>query len=159
MYYALKKRQGYDLPDKNAFISEVSDIVSKHIASSGYDYVICPESSTDFLNVILSQCNVQVHWVPKNTKDDIVSKIDTLKLQKREKQSHLEHIAEMDETFKMRGLKLNQRKKYYQYLFKNKHLDLKGKGVIVDDSCFSGTTFKALEFLYGKHDLLAIFAK
>lgn len=142
-----------------AFISEISDIVADHIASSGYDYVICPESSTDFLDTILSQCDVKVYRVPKNTKEDIVAKIDTLKLQKREKQSHLEHIAEMDNVFKMRGLKLNQRKKYYQHLFKNKTLDLKGKGLIMDDSCFSGTTFDALEFLYGKHDLFAVFAK
>lgn len=147
------------MPDQKAFTSEISDILSKHIIFSGYDYVIYPESSSAFLEEVLSQCKIEKHKILKNKKEEIVAKIDMLKLQKKEKQSHLKHIAEMDETFKIRMLKLNQRKRYYPYLFKNESVVLKGKGFILDDSCFSGTTFDALEFLYGKHDLFAIFAK
>lgn len=124
------------MPDRNALISEISDILSKHITSSGYDYVIYPESSSSFIEEVLSQCKIKKYKIYKNTKEDIVAKIDTLKLQKKEKQSHLTHIAEMDETFKIRMLKLKQRKKYHPYLFKNKAVELKGKGFIFDDSCF-----------------------
>lgn len=159
LYYGLKERTGYDLKNRDILVSEISGILRNHITLSGYDYVIYPESSSGFLEEILSLCKIRKYKITKNTKEDIVAKIDILKLQKKEKESHLKHIAEMDDTFKIRMLKINQRKKYHAYLFRNELLDLKGKGFILDDSCFSGTTFDALQLLYGKHDLFAIFAK
>lgn len=83
---------------------------------------------------------------------------NNMKLQKMEKNSHMERIKNMGETFKINALKATQRNKYIPYLFKPATIP-EGKGIIIDDSLFSGTTFRALENITGIKDYFAIFSK
>lgn len=94
----------------------------------------------------------------KNDIETLFNITNSMKLQKMEKHSHLERIKNMGETFKINALKATQRSKYEPYLFKP--IDIpKGKGIIMDDSLFSGTTFRALENITGIKNWFAIFSK
>lgn len=65
----------------------------------------------------------------------------------------------MGDSFKVNKLKANQRRKYKNIIFRNDICLPPGKGFILDDSFFSGTTFEALKLSTGIEDGFFIFSK
>jgi len=156
LYYASKNKHGHIMEDRDVFIKniviQIKDFVNE------YDFIVYPQSSNDFVESIVLALNKESIIVYKNSIKDILTKIDDLNLQKSEKSSHLERILNMDGAFKINSLKATQRRKYESLLFKKTKV-MEGKGIIIDDSCFSGTTFNAIKLATGVNDCLAIFAK
>jgi hypothetical protein len=156
IYYAAKNRHGRSLDDREAFIAQVIHQLHEHV--TGYDFVVCPQSSSDLIERIVTGIGAPFIIVEKNSIEYLRAKVDSLGLQRAEKGSHLERISNMEDSFKINSLKATQRVKYEDFLFKKTDVP-QGVGLIFDDSCFSGTTFRALRSATGATSFLSIFAK
>lgn len=159
LYYASKERFGEKLIDKSQFISDVSHKIRSLIQQEKYDFLVIPESSKDFIENIAKQIGIPYFVIKKNSVDFITNNIEDLKLQKAERSSHLVRIEAMDRTFKINILKANQRRKYKDLLFEKTPLSHLGKGIILDDSLFSGTTYEGLKGATGIEDYIMVFSK
>lgn len=158
LYYATKNRFEYQLVNRDDFYQNIVDAIQDKI--SGYDYIIVPESSQSFISTIAKKMNKTVYTIHKSSKEFIVQNISELKLQKAELKSHLERIGEMEGSFKINAMKSNQRRKYLNLLFKKPDIDFSvGKGIIIDDSYFSGITIDSIKKITNTSDVLVIFAK
>lgn len=156
LYYSVKERHGHFLEDRELFIQNTANLLKEEIEK--YDFIVYPESSNLFLETLVAFFNIPSIKVYKNSIENILEKVDTLNLQKSEKESHLERIGNMNQSFKINSLKATQRRKYKELLFQETTIP-EGNGVILDDSHFSGTTFDALIAVTGVKDCIAIFAK
>lgn len=123
---------------------------------SDFENIIIPESSNTFIKEVADGLGKNLILVKKTTKEDILKIIETLNFQKSEKESHLSKINEMNGSFKIKEMKANQRKRYEEFLFEK--VNVPENSVILDDSCFSGTTFRALEYATQCKNCFAIFS-
>lgn len=155
-YYGCKRRHGKTIEDREAFIGQVADAIQSFTA--GYDFIVYPESSSDFIGRVVEAQGKPHIVVCKNDVPYLLRLVDGMNLQRAERASHIARIREMGESFKINAMKATQRDKYEQHLFKQAAMP-EGRGLILDDSCFSGTTVRALRAATGLHDYLAIFAK
>lgn len=157
LYYASKNRYGYQIQERERFIDSLveqsQDFVSK------FDYIIIPESSQTFVLDFSKKFNKPISVIKKTNISAIIKNIDNLHLQKKEKISHLERIQDMGDTLKINKFKANQRKKYIDLIFEHDYEKKEGKGLIIDDSFFSGTTINSLKNITHIDDVLVIFSK
>lgn len=123
---------------------------------SDFENIIIPESSNTFIKEVADGLGKNLILVKKTTKEDILKIIETLNFQKSEKESHLAKINEMNGSFKIKEMKANQRKRYEEFLFEK--VNIPENSVILDDSCFSGTTFRALMHATQCKNCFAIFS-
>lgn len=156
LYYAAKNRHGYSIENRDKLIKEIIIMIKPFIEK--YDFIIYPQSSNDFLEKIITGLNKTKIMIEKHSIESLLGQIENLKLQKAEKISHMDRISNMNGSFKINALKATQRKKYEDILFKEIEIP-SGNGVIIDDSCFSGTTFNAIKGKANVQNCLAIFAK
>lgn len=156
LYYSAKERFDRFLNDRENFILQTAKILKERIKD--YDNVIIPESSNNFIESVIKNTGKPYIIIKKNNLDYIISNISTLGLQKKEAESHLQRMSLMGETFKINSLKSNQRRKYLSLLF-NKTIVLGNNNIIIDDSCFSGTTINAIKEATGCKTALCIFSK
>lgn len=156
LYYGVKSKHGHSLENREQFISETATSLADFVKH--FDFVVYPESSNSFIAEIVNLLGLPSVQVSKNDMASIVEQIDSLKLQKSEKASHLERIYSMTDSFKINAMKATQRRKYEHLLFQKTNVP-EGVGLIIDDSHFSGTTFRGLTHATGVNQYLAIFSK
>lgn len=154
LYFSLKEKHGYSLPNRDEMISIISLELENKIYQ--YDHIFIPESSSDFLYKVVELTGKSFSVVFKNDKEYIKSKIPEFNLQKAERISHEKEIEFMD-GFKINELKANHRKHYIPHLFKTQQSV--NNSIIVDDSNFSGCTRQALIKSTGTTNYIAIFSK
>ena len=156
LYYGLKNRFEYTVDDRDGVIKGIADDIRDFVQQ--YDFVVYPESSASFISDVLAQIDIPTYQVVKNSIENVRVFSSTLNLQKKERESHEERFAMMGPKFKINQMKSTQRVKYENVIFDK--IDLpEGKGLIVDDSHFSGTTYRALVSVTGIDKFLAIFSK
>lgn len=155
LYYAVKERFGRKLDNREQFIKDTADKLKPLLI--GYSNIVIPESSNDFIEEVIKNTGIRYVVIKKNSIDTIKNHVNSMNLQKKERETHLHRIEEMGSTFKINALKANQRKKYMNILFEKQ--DVKDNSIIVDDSFFSGTTLTALELVTGCEDGICIFSK
>jgi hypothetical protein len=156
LYYGLKGRFEYKVDNREEVIkfiqSSIKDVVD------AYDYIVYPESSSSFLADVVKGFDKPTVLVKKRSIESVMEFFETLPLQKKERESHLERLNSMGPTFKINLMKSTQRVKYEQVIFETVALP-EGKGLVIDDSHFSGTTYRGLMAATGNLDFLAIFSK
>lgn len=156
LYYGLKHRFEYTVENREEVVKTIADDIRDFVLQ--YDFVVYPESSASFISDVLYKIDIPTYQVVKNSIENVRVFSNTLNLQKKERESHEERFALMGPKFKINQMKSTQRVKYEAVIFDK--LDLpKGRGLIVDDSHFSGTTYRALVTVTGIRDFLAIFSK
>lgn len=156
LYYGLKNRFEYTVENREEVIKIIADDIRDFVQH--YDFVVYPESSSSFIGDVLGQIDIPTYQVVKNSIENVRLFSNTLNLQKKERESHEERFALMGSKFKINQMKSTQRVKYEDVIFDK--IDLpEGRGLIVDDSHFSGTTYRALMTVTGIQDFLAIFSK
>jgi hypothetical protein len=156
LYYGLKNRFEYTVENREEVVKTIADDIRDFVLQ--YDFVVYPESSASFISDVLYKIDIPTYQVVKNSIENVRVFSNTLNLQKKERESHEERFALMGPKFKINQMKSTQRVKYEAVIFDK--LDLpKGRGLIVDDSHFSGTTYRALATVTGITDFLAIFSK
>lgn len=156
LYYAIKDRFGEKIDNREEFIKDISNKIS--ILTQKYSYIIIPESSCSFIEDIVKNTGKPYSIIHKRDKTTLFNIMHTLKLHKKEIESQTQRFLEMGDSFKINKLKSNQRKKYINYLFEHNNFHDKN-AVIIDDSCFSGTTFEALKIATGVENAIFIFSK
>lgn len=156
IYYSFKERFEYRFENREKEIKVLAQKIKPCVAD--FDFIVYPQSSSNFLKMIVKDLDKLSVEIPKNTKEDVINYIKTLSLQKKELASHLERLEQMQESLKINGFKASQRDKYEAILFKRVDLPY-GKGLILDDSCFSGTTMRALKTVIPDCEYMAIFSK
>lgn len=162
LYYAVKNRFDHSLcaEKKELLINQLANAIGKFCNDNKYDNIFIPESSQSFIESIAKKTNFPYFVLKKNTKEYVLSKIDTLSLQKKEKENHIMRINGMGESFKINHLKANQRRKYFELVFQKIDIDNKNKkSLIIDDSYFSGITIAAIKNIFPVTNHLTIFAK
>lgn len=158
LYYATKHRFDYNLTNRELFYNDLVWTLKEKI--SEFDFIVIPESSSDFIKNIAEMLNKTIYILKKNDKQYIEQQLHTLNLQKAELKSHQERISEMGNSFKINMLKANQRRKYKELLFnKINNIPLNKKGVILDDSYFSGITIESMKSISNIEDVITIFSK
>lgn len=155
LYYSMKERFEYRVDNRDEIISDIAKAIKSYVNT--FDSIIIPQSSSDFLSKIMEHLNQEYITIPKTEIADIVAFTNQLNLQKKEKISHLERIASMGNNFKINQMKATQRVKYEPVLFQK--IVIPEKGLIIDDSCFSGTTYRALKTIAPNYQYLTIFTK
>jgi len=156
LYYGLKNRFEYTVEDRDGVIKSIADDIRDFVQQ--YDFVVYPESSASFISDVLSQIGIPTYQVVKNSIENVRAFSSTLNLQKKERESHEERFALMGPKFKINQMKSTQRVKYENVIFDTITLPA-GRGLIVDDSHFSGTTYRALVSVTGIREFLSIFSK
>lgn len=156
LYYGLKGRFEYKVDNRSDVIASIQKSIEEIV--NGYDYIVYPESSSSFLSEVVKGFDKPTVLVKKRSIESVMSFFDTLPLQKKERESHLERLKSMGPTFKINLMKSTQRVKYEQVIFESVVLP-EGKGLVIDDSHFSGTTYRGLMATTGNLDFLAIFSK
>lgn len=156
LYYSMKERFEYRVDNRDEIIAEMAHSIQAYVNT--FDSIIIPQSSSDFLSKLLQFLDKPYITIQKTSIQDVIEFTNSLNLQKKEKLSHLERIHTMGDNFKINLMKATQRVKYEPILFKNVE-NLPTKGLIIDDSCFSGTTYRALKNIAPNYQYLAIFAK
>ena len=122
LYYAVKERFGRKLDDRENFIIDTANKLKPLI--SDYKHIIIPESSNDFIEEVIKHTGIKYTIIHKNNIEFIKSNIDFMSLQKKEKEAHSKRIDEMGDSFKINALKPNQRRKYFDILFKKKKKEI-----------------------------------
>ena len=156
LYYGLKNRFEYHVENREEVISQIAQNLLNYVKE--YDFIVYPQSSSDFLKKVVFQLGKTSVEIKKSSMQEVMVFMQNLPLQKKERQSHLERLEQMGESLKINQFKASQRVKYEKVLFKKTNLPT-GKGLIVDDSSFSGTTYRALKEVASSCDYVAIFAK
>lgn len=156
LYYGLKNRFEYKVENREEVVKAIADDIRVFILQ--YDFVVYPESSASFISDVLSHINIPQYQVVKNSIENVREYSRTLNLQKKERESHEERFALMGPKFKINQMKSTQRVKYEDVIFDKLELP-SGRGLVVDDSHFSGTTYRALVSVTDVHEFLAIFSK
>lgn len=156
LYYGLKNRFEYKVENREEVVKTIANDIRDFVLQ--YDFVTYPESSASFISDVLTQIDIPCYQIVKNSIENVRFFSNTLNLQKKERESHEERFALMGPKFKINQMKSTQRIKYENVIF-DKIVLPDGKGLIVDDSHFSGTTYRALVNITGIEDFLAIFSK
>lgn len=156
LYYGVKERFDYRLDNRDDFIKDIANSLKPVIHQ--YDWIAIPESSSDFLSSVMKELGCPYHVVKKNNISNVLQFVETLPLQRKEKIAHIERLNSMGKVFKINLMKSNQRRKYDSVIFEN-NTNLQGKGLVIDDSLFSGTTLEGLKHALPSFDFIAIFAK
>lgn len=156
IYHSLKERFDYCLSNKEEFENNIFNDIKDFIGQ--YDFIVYPESSSKFIENIVKKFEIKKIKVNKRKINEVIKFCENLNLQKKEKESHLERLHKMKDVFKINQMKANQRLKYESVIFEDVTIP-KGKGIIIDDSLFSGTTYRGLISVVGKLDFLSIFSK
>jgi hypothetical protein len=156
LYYGFKGRFDYVIDDKSQKIKFIQDNIKEFIRK--YDFVVYPESSSKFIEEIIEVFDIEKVKVKKRSIESAIKYFESLKLQKKERESHLEKLMSMNAVFQINKMKATQRNKYESVIFEDVNLP-EGKGLLIDDSYFSGTTYRGLIAKTGEIDFLAIFAK
>ncbi|AQW88661.1 hypothetical protein pEaSNUABM50_00134 [Erwinia phage pEa_SNUABM_50] len=155
LYFSLKNKHGYSLDNYDEVLEQlISDLKPK---VQQYYAIIIPESSSPFLEDVVKRCGKPYIIVKKNNIQYFKDLAPTLGLQKAELKSHLSRMDDMGESFKINMLKATQRDKYIESLFCTTISP--NNSIIIDDSNFSGSTKKALQFSTGCSEYLPIFTK
>lgn len=155
LYHSVKERFDYKMTDRENFISETAKKVLYVIKQ--YDHIFIPESSSDFILNIVKQTRKNFTIVSKKSITEIENSIPTLNLQKKEKESVLNRITEMNGVFKINKLKSNQRRKFEDLLFNE--VEPRENSIILDDSLFSGVTLRAMSKATRCQTALCVFSK
>lgn len=156
LYYGIKERFEYRLDDREQVISDIARFIKKF--TFGYDNIYIPQSSSDFLIKLMENLGVKFEIIYKNKIENVIAFQETLPLQKKERKAHQERFKEMGEFFKINLMKANQRRYYHSVIF-DKIPFKPGKNLVIDDSCFSGTTFKGIKEQLSEFDFISIFSK
>lgn len=156
LYYAFKGRFDYTIEDKAQKIKLIQDSIKDFL--NKYDFIVYPESSSKFIEEVIEVFEIKKIKVNKRSIESAIKYFEGLKLQKKERESHLEKLMSMKDVFQINKMKATQRNKYESIIFEDVNLP-EGKGLLIDDSYFSGTTYRGLIEKTGEMDFLAIFAK
>lgn len=156
LYYGIKERFEYRLNDREQVISDIANFIKPFIL--GYENIYIPQSSSDFLIKLMEKIDVKFETIHKNKIENVIAFQEKLPLQKKEKKSHQERFKEMGSFFKINLMKANQRRYYHSVIFED--IPFKpGKNLVIDDSCFSGTTYQGIKEKLPKFDFISIFSK
>ena len=99
-YHKAKERFGQTIENRDEFIKNISFTIKKYLNDNDYDFIIYPESSSDFIEKIVNLTGIPSIKVYKNDIDVILNITNSMKLQKMERGSHIERIKNMAKHLK-----------------------------------------------------------
>lgn len=156
LYFKMKNRYDFSFTEeeKEKFIQECINFIGY------YDIIIYPETSGSILPLLAQKCSNQSFCILKNSKEFIQSQIFSLNLMKSEKISLLNAFSTMNNSFELKKIKGNQRKRFIPFLFQKQDINLENQSVLIlDDAIFSSNTIAALLFHYPDFEVKTIFSK
>lgn len=144
-YYQMKNKQNlsFNEDEKNSFIQNVITQINDNYNLKSYDYILMPETKNECFKDIIKQLNMPTIIFTKATKEEVLLELEAQKMMKDERKKLMKSIEVMDDI-KIGLVAANQRMRVASLLFKVKE-DLTGKKLLfMDDSIFTGSTFKAI---------------
>lgn len=143
--------------EKTHFITKVIQIIKEHYQLESYDVLLIPDTKNECFKEIVSQLNMPTVVLRKNTKEQIMAQLETQKMMKAERKKLVDNLNQM-EDIKIGLVAANQRMRIANLLFNIKE-DLKSKKVLfMDDSVFTGSTFKAISQIVNIQEAFVLFS-
>lgn len=147
-YYQMKNKQGLSFTpeEKLLFVEQVVSGIKENYNLNNYDLILIPETNNECFKEIIQQLNIKAVMFNKNSKEKILMDLAQQKMRKAERKKLVDSIECMNDV-KIGLIAANQRMRVANLLF-NIQEDLTAKKVLfMDDSIFTGSTFKAISEL------------
>lgn len=159
LYYKMKNKNGFSFTDeeKNIFEKHILISLKQNIDFGDYDLVLYPETQNKCFKNIINSIELPSISLKKNTKQKVLEKLKEQKMMKTERIKLVENINQMDDI-KIGLIAANQRKRIAEILFEISD-DLKDKKIIfLDDSIFTGNTFKIINKIFKPKKSFVLFS-
>lgn len=146
-YFKFKEKYEYKftLEELNNFLEEISKKILKANNNNKYNTVFIPETENKNLIKLAKMLTDNVVIIYKKNKEEVIKELEKQNFQKKEKESLLKSLEKM-KVIKMAEIKGNQRKRFIDILFNEVEKNTKFENsLLLDDSAFSGFTYKALK--------------
>jgi len=145
-YFKFKEKNNYSFSkdELNCFITSAKNKILSLNDNQLFNTIILPETSNLNLIKLAHEVAINVTYIYKNNKNDIILELHKQSYQKKEKESLLNSISNM-KTIKMAEIKGNQRYRFIDILFKEPNIQesLFINSLFLDDSSFSSYTYQA----------------
>ena len=159
-YFQMKCKNNlfFSLEEKQIFIQNTKKEIELFLQDKKPDYIIFPETTNQCFIEIIQSLNIPSIALEKRNKTEILSLLDAQKMMKQERQKLNNAIQQMNDI-KIGLIAANQRQRIANILFKPISTIQNKKLVFLDDSIFTGHTFKAIQQQYHIQDTLVLFSQ
>lgn len=143
--------------EKSHFVREVIQKIKEHYQLENYDALLIPDTKNECFKDIVAQLNLPTVVLKKNTKEQVMEQLEKQKMMKAERKKLVDNLQQM-EDIKIGLVAANQRMRIANLLF-NIQEDLTDKKVLfMDDSIFTGSTFKAISQTVNIQEAFVLFS-
>lgn len=155
----MKNKQNLFFTDKekSLFIENVVKEFKENYDFNEYDTILIPETQNDCFKEIVKQLNKKIVIFTKASKEEVLFQLESHSMMKAERKKLKDSIESMNDI-KIGLIAANQRVRVANLLFKVQE-DLTDKRVLfMDDSIFTGSTFKAITKLVNIKEACVLFS-
>lgn len=152
-----KLHYSFNEEEKALFVENVLHQIKNHYDLDNYDVLLIPDTQNDCFKQIVEKLNMPIVVFKKNSKEFVLAKLAEQKMMKDERKKLVDNINDMQDI-KIGLISANQRMRVAQLLF-NVNGNLSGKKVLfMDDSIFTGSTFKAINQVVKVSEAFVLFS-
>lgn len=158
-YYKMKCKNNlfFSEEERDSFIKKVNEQLTFFLKEKEFDYILIPETKNECFKEIVKILNYQTVILKKRSKEAILSSLENQKMMKAERKKLIDNIIGM-EDIKIGLIAANQRERVANVLFEDIE-EIKDKRVLfLDDSVFTGSTFKAMMSKFNIKESIVLFS-
>lgn len=152
-----KLHYSFNEEEKALFIETVLQQIHANYDINSYDVVLMPDTKNECFKQIAEKLNIPKVVFKKNNKEYVLEKLAEQKMMKDERKKLFDNINAMEDV-KIGLVAANQRMRVAKLLF-NINTNLEGKKILfIDDSVFTGSTFKAISEVVNIKEAFVLFS-
>ena len=138
-----KLHYSFNEEERTLFVDNALKQIKEHYNLQEFDVVLIPDTKNVCFKQLVEKLNMPIVVLNKNSKEYVLEQLAQQKMMKDERKKLVDCINGMQDI-KIGLISANQRMRVAQLLF-NVTSNLEGKKVLfMDDSVFTGSTFKAI---------------
>ena len=158
-YYKMKCKNNlfFTEEEKVNFISTVNEQLKNFLEQKEFDCILIPETKNECFKEIVKNLNYQTVMIRKRSKEEILTNLESQKMMKAERKKLVDNIMQMEDV-KIGLVAANQRERVANVLFEDIESIKDKKVLFLDDSVFTGSTFKAIVNKFKVIDTVVLFS-
>lgn len=158
-YYKMKCKNNlfFTEEEKVNFISTVNEQLKFFLEQKEFDCILIPETKNECFKEIVKNLNYQTVIIKKRSKEEILTNLESQKMMKAERKKLVDNIMQMEDV-KIGLVAANQRERVANVLFEDIESIKDKKVLFLDDSVFTGSTFKAIVNKFKVIDTVVLFS-
>lgn len=152
-----KLHYSFNEEEKALFVENIVQKIKEHYSLDNYDVLLIPDTQNECFKQIVEKLNMPTVVFKKNSKEFVLEQISQQKMMKDERKKLVDNISSMQDI-KIGLIAANQRMRVAKLLF-NISTNLENKKVLfMDDSVFTGSTFKAISEVVNIQEAFVLFS-